>query len=355
MFKMKKDFLSLSMNRGKNCELTLRVGDETITLQARNSGNTMEIEGDHLNHSTKPDNMVQPSLQEMSLKEVHEPFSSNSRGSIHKDQRLQIEELDEWRTHKPRTPDKSNLRQNKLNPFPNQLKVRDRVLLDATDPHIVATTSNEEIPLTVLSFFPFGTIEVSHSKFGSFKVPCRLHEERKLSYLLRRRERERHLPRCCIDWATVEQVQLADAIRALLTTDPWELFFGIIELTYLKLMMELCSMFHLQTVMTNYDDPDTIQFCLGGLVRQLSISEFGDTLGLYTEEFKEENELHAVTRHIHFSPPEGGERALASSTLTTPTSYGHEDPPTQPPPPSRLAHVAASYVDISERLTRFEQ
>ncbi|PPR95881.1 hypothetical protein GOBAR_AA24788 [Gossypium barbadense] len=75
-----------------------------------------------------------------------------------------------------------------------------------------------------------------------------------------------------INWATIEQVQLADAIRALLTTNPWELFFGIIEPTFLK------------------------------LIRQLSVLEFGTTLGLYTEEFKEENKLHALTRHIHFSP-----------------------------------------------------
>ncbi|PPS13151.1 hypothetical protein GOBAR_AA07491 [Gossypium barbadense] len=52
---------------------------------------------------------------------------------------------------------------------------------------------------------------------------------------------------CCIDWATVEQVQMGDAIRALLTTDPWKMFFGIIESTYLELTMELCSTFHLQT------------------------------------------------------------------------------------------------------------
>ncbi|PPR85366.1 hypothetical protein GOBAR_AA35325 [Gossypium barbadense] len=106
----------------------------------------------------------------MSLKVAHESFASNSRGPIHEDRRLQVEELDEWQTYKPRTPDKPNLRQNKLNPFPNQLKVGDRVLLDATDPHIVTTTSNKEIPLTVLSIFPFGTVEVSHPKFGTFKV-----------------------------------------------------------------------------------------------------------------------------------------------------------------------------------------
>ncbi|PPR93013.1 hypothetical protein GOBAR_AA27660 [Gossypium barbadense] len=107
---------------------------------------------------------------EMSLKKVHEPFSSNSREPIHEDRRLQIEELDEWRTHKPRTPDKPNLRQNKLNTFPNQLKVGDRVLLDAANPHIVTTTPNEEIQLTVLSIFPFSMVKVSHPKFGTFKV-----------------------------------------------------------------------------------------------------------------------------------------------------------------------------------------
>ncbi|PPS01986.1 hypothetical protein GOBAR_AA18677 [Gossypium barbadense] len=144
--------------------------DETITLQARNSGNTSEIQGNRLNHSTKTDNTVQPTVQEMSLKEEHEPFSSNSKGPIHEDRRLQIEELDEWRMNKSRTHDKPNLRQNELNTFPNRLKVGDKVLLDAVDPHIVTTKQNKEIPLTVLSIFPFGTVEVSHPKFGTFKV-----------------------------------------------------------------------------------------------------------------------------------------------------------------------------------------
>ncbi|PPS17383.1 hypothetical protein GOBAR_AA03195 [Gossypium barbadense] len=271
--------------------------------------------------------MVQPTLQEISLKEAHELFLNNNRGPIQEDQRLQIEELDEWRTHKPKTPDKSNLQRNELNTFPNQLKVGDRVLLDAADPHIVTTIPNEEIPLTVLSIFPLGTVEVSHSKFGTFKhgcetrsclapvvepvrltrawekrttpdtvvrhdhFKCRIHEERRPLSLLRRRGRERRPPRVqprkfvtisfnspkgprknfskyfgsdllitghYIDWATVEQIQLADAIWALLTTDPWELFFGIIKSTYLELTMELCSTFHLQTVMTNYDDPGTV-------------------------------------------------------------------------------------------------
>ncbi|PPR84631.1 hypothetical protein GOBAR_AA36081 [Gossypium barbadense] len=176
---------------------------------------------------------------------------------------------------------------------------------------------------------------------------------------------------------------MADVIRALLTTDPWELFFGIIEPTYLELTMELYSTFHLQTIMTR-------------LICQLSVQEFGAALGLYTEEFREENELHALSRHIHFSPlkcwhtlapstasynpsrskasvlpPSLSKRMIERCRGTYPPQCRltqsteeeayedipedvppqHEDPPTQPPPPSRPVHAAASYADISKRLT----
>lgn len=43
-------------------ELTLHVGDETITLQARNTSNTSKLEGGCINHSTKTDHVVQSSL-----------------------------------------------------------------------------------------------------------------------------------------------------------------------------------------------------------------------------------------------------------------------------------------------------
>ncbi|PPS08550.1 hypothetical protein GOBAR_AA12088 [Gossypium barbadense] len=213
-----------------------------------------------------------------------------------------------------------------------------------------------------------------------------------------------------------------------------------------------------ETVMTNYDDPNTVQFCLGRLVCQLSVPEFGTALGLYTEEFKEQNDLHALNHHIHRSPsrcwdalvlgaatynpsrskasalppslrylhailaytitrrkgvisigpyvarlarhfgllsiaaqessltligqmsPQGilsmlsmrviekhrgtypPQYCLAQSTeeeapedITDDVPLQHKDPPSQPPPPSRLVHAAASYADISERVTRFEQ
>ncbi|PPS06272.1 hypothetical protein GOBAR_AA14374 [Gossypium barbadense] len=87
----------------------------------------------------------------------------------HEERRLRIKELEEWREHKSRKHDKPKLRKNKPDTSPNQLKISDKVLLDSVDPHIVTTTPNEEIPLTVLNIFPFGTVEVSHPKFGTFK------------------------------------------------------------------------------------------------------------------------------------------------------------------------------------------
>ncbi|PPS14285.1 hypothetical protein GOBAR_AA06295 [Gossypium barbadense] len=438
--------------------------------------------------------MVQPILQEMSLKEIHDPFSSNSRGPIHEERRLQIEKLDEWWTPKLRTHDKPKLRQNELNTFPNQLQVGDKVLLDTADPHIVTTKPNEEVPLTILRIFPLqsrsiaGMRSINSSNYHDQSMerfstqtqpstrmclgPCRnrakispnrgydksprpytmssSHGKKAVVPTSKKRKgalsssgptaKIRHpflqLPirpqeelfqilwarplilGRCINWATVEQVQLADVIRALLTTDPW-------------------------TVMTRFDDPGTVQFHLGNLICLLSVPEFGTTLGLYTEEFLEKNELHALNHHIDHTPSkfwhalapgtvsynpsrskasgllsmEGGNLywALCDMTGTTlraprhrgpriildphwpdvstrhlehakhendrkaprnlPSSISsrqsteeedpdditddvppqHEDPPSQPPPPSRPVHAAASYADISECLIRFKQ
>ena len=71
----------------------------------------------------------------------------------------------------------------------------------------------------------------------------------------------------CIDWAALEQIQMADAVRALLTTKPWGLLFEIIEPMYLELTMKLFSTFHLQDVMKNFGDHGMVQFHLGCLVR----------------------------------------------------------------------------------------
>ncbi|PPS18481.1 hypothetical protein GOBAR_AA02091 [Gossypium barbadense] len=107
---------------------------------------------------------------ETHLMNLHEPCSSNIKGPIYEERRLQIDELDEWRTHKPRTHDKPKSRHDELNVAQNQLKVGDKVLLDAADPRIATFEPNGVIPLMVLNIFPYGTVEVIHPKFGTFKV-----------------------------------------------------------------------------------------------------------------------------------------------------------------------------------------
>ncbi|PPS20373.1 hypothetical protein GOBAR_AA00214 [Gossypium barbadense] len=203
--------------------------------------------------------MVQPTLQEMSLKEVHKPFSSNSKGPIHEERRLQIEELDEWQTHKSRTHDKPKLHQNKLSTFPNQLKVGDKVLLDAADPHIVTAKPNEEIPLTILSIFSFGTVEVYHVVFTRKKAAVPASKKKK------------GLPSSSSPTAKIRHPFLQCPIG------PQEELFQILWARTLE------------TVMARFDNPGTIQFYLGSLVRQLNVPEFGTALGLYTEEFMEDH------------------------------------------------------------------
>ncbi|PPR83004.1 hypothetical protein GOBAR_AA37708 [Gossypium barbadense] len=67
----------------------------------------------------------------LSFKEVHEPCSRNDTEHAHEERRLRIEKLDEWRAHKSKTHDKPKLCQNKVDTSLNQLKVGDKVLLDA--------------------------------------------------------------------------------------------------------------------------------------------------------------------------------------------------------------------------------
>ncbi|XP_040967143.1 uncharacterized protein [Gossypium hirsutum] len=50
-----------------------------------------------------------------------------------------------------------------------------------------------------------------------------------------------------------------------------------------------------------FDDPGTVQFCLGGLVHQLNVPEFGVVLRLYMEEFMDDDDFDTLHRHIHMS------------------------------------------------------
>ncbi|PPS08269.1 hypothetical protein GOBAR_AA12367 [Gossypium barbadense] len=267
-------------------------------------------------------------LQKLSFKDVHEPCSGNDRGHVYEERRLQIEELDEWRAHKSKTRDKSKLHQNKPDTSPNQLKVGDKVLLCAADLHIVTTTQNEEIPLTVLSIFPFDTVEVNHPKFVTFKVntgvgieqhgrakgkarfcffDMGVKQTRACKYLMsssrgkkaavpssKRRRGPNSSSVCATDEVRNPFLEFPQASQEELfqILHAWPLTTGrCIDWATVE-----------QVVMTNNDDPSTIHFRLGGLVCAMSVPEFGVSLEPYTDEFIEEEDINALPRNIHISP-----------------------------------------------------
>ncbi|PPR99968.1 hypothetical protein GOBAR_AA20698 [Gossypium barbadense] len=215
--------------------------DNAVTLQARNSVKTSKTQANAIKPVDDKTN-IQSSLQELPRTKTIEIvcYYHEENKDVHEERRLRIEELDKWQEHKPRTHDKLKLRKHKPDTSPNQLQVGDTILLDAVDPHIVTTTPNEEIPLTVLSVFPFGTVEVNHPKFGTFK------ERRSRSHPQRDVE-DRVLPRYVL--------QPKFRTRSLN-------FHKLRRRSYFRYYVHDPSP---QVVMTNNDEPGTIHFRLGGL------------------------------------------------------------------------------------------
>ncbi|PPS13016.1 hypothetical protein GOBAR_AA07627 [Gossypium barbadense] len=361
-----------------------------------------------------------------SYKNAYEPCSNNNKGPIYEERRLQIEELDEWRTQKLRIPNKLKLSQDE--------------------------------------YFPYGTIEVIHPKFGTFKLiagmmsgnsshrldyteerckpmytglgeanearhsrktrPCapthpsntgvdRMSDTPKFKNRETYGQKLRHtgvshgrVPQNLYKPLSIHhlspqksQTLAAVTLHALPPTPvqcrphvvrrplfppqrsgneqrhPQGLFFEIVELMYLEFTLELCSTFHLQTVMTNFDNPGMVQLRLGGLRDLVPASATYDpshskasalppslrylhAILAYTLTGKRES-TGVVTTHDATYPPQyrlaqaNEEEDLKDITNDVPSC--HEDPPTQPPPLHRPVHTAASYSNISGRLTRFEQ
>ncbi|PPR92127.1 hypothetical protein GOBAR_AA28543 [Gossypium barbadense] len=100
------------------------------------------------------------------------------------------------------------------------------------------------------------------------------------------------------------------------------------------------------TVMMNYDDPGTVQFRLGSAGTLWPLARPPTILAAPRHQFSHIPEYRLVQ----------STEEEAYEDIPDDVSPQHEDPPTQPPPPSRPVHAAAtSYVGISECLTRFEQ
>ncbi|PPS04554.1 hypothetical protein GOBAR_AA16123 [Gossypium barbadense] len=135
-----------------------------IKLQARDSVRKTSDLDDYTSSFNVSNLVVQPSLQEKLSRSTNEPRSSlcNDK-TIHEERRLQIEELDEWRTQvkeKPRIHDQSRQFHGKLKGESNQLKVGDKVLLDEADPRVATSEPNGAILFAILNIFPYDTVKV---------------------------------------------------------------------------------------------------------------------------------------------------------------------------------------------------
>ncbi|PPS14621.1 hypothetical protein GOBAR_AA05954 [Gossypium barbadense] len=151
-------FISVSETRFQNTEIALKNQQALIQGLETQIGQLAKL------ISERPQELRQGIMETCSTS-THEPCSSNNKEPIYEERRLQIEELDEWRTHKPKPY------HDEINISPNQLKVGDKVLLDAADLFIATPEPNGAIPLMVLNIFPYGTVKVIHPKFDTFKFP----------------------------------------------------------------------------------------------------------------------------------------------------------------------------------------
>ncbi|PPS02988.1 hypothetical protein GOBAR_AA17670 [Gossypium barbadense] len=116
---------------------------------------------------------VEPRQETMEIpqKKVIKPRSNSSvkNRTTHEERRLQIDELDEWRTHvneKPKIYDtEPKQSHDEHKDVTNHFKVGDQVLLDEKGPRIATSelNANGVTPFTVLNVFPYGTVEGSFS------------------------------------------------------------------------------------------------------------------------------------------------------------------------------------------------
>ncbi|PPR83946.1 hypothetical protein GOBAR_AA36763 [Gossypium barbadense] len=138
---MLKKFISVSETRFQNTETTLKNQQASIQGLKTQIGQLAKLISERPQGSLSSNTESNPKeqLNEISSKNLHEPCSSNKKGPIYEERRLQIKELDEWRTHKPMTHDKPKPRHDEFNIAPNQLKSRQFIpnltLLRFSNPH----------------------------------------------------------------------------------------------------------------------------------------------------------------------------------------------------------------------------
>ncbi|PPR95955.1 hypothetical protein GOBAR_AA24707 [Gossypium barbadense] len=171
-------FISVSETRFQNTKPALKNQQASIQGLKTQIGQLAKLISERpqgsLPSNTESNPREQLNNRGKELKHVQRAYMSHAqvttKGPIYEERRHQINELDEWQIQKPITHDKPKPRHDGLNVLSDQLKVGDKVLLDAAEPRIAIFEPNGAIPFTVLNIFPYGTVEVTHSKFSTVKV-----------------------------------------------------------------------------------------------------------------------------------------------------------------------------------------
>ncbi|PPS17233.1 hypothetical protein GOBAR_AA03347 [Gossypium barbadense] len=234
-------------------------------------------------------------------KNVMEPHSNpyHKNRINHEEQRLQIDELDEWRTHVKKKPKAQDDLSNTM----------------MSDPQITTLelNTNGVTPFTVLNVFPYGTVKISRDMaYAKSPRPCDavVGDTRPVprAYL---RLSLSQMPNAVkfLKELLANKWKLDDASHVELNA-PQEELFQILRARPLGVGRSIdCAALEkvhladaLQTMITEYDDPGTVQFRLGSLVGQLTIPKFETSLGLYTDEFMETDHFPHLHRHIHHTP-----------------------------------------------------
>ncbi|XP_017614087.2 uncharacterized protein LOC108459252 [Gossypium arboreum] len=176
---------------------------------------------------------------------------------------LQIKELDEWRTtvkKKSGIHDKSRQCHDKPKDESNQLKVGDKVLLDQTDPRVATSEPNRA------TLFRYSTL--SHTEYYD------KHTSKKTTVSASKKWKG---PGATSSSASTE------ARHPLLrfSSGPQDDLFQLLRVRPLGVGRCIDWTALEQHVMNTHDEADTIIFRLGGLVRHMSVPEFGAALGLY--------------------------------------------------------------------------
>ncbi|PPS15770.1 hypothetical protein GOBAR_AA04810 [Gossypium barbadense] len=263
----------------------------------------------------------------MSLKEVHEPFSSNSRGPIHEEQRLQIEELDEWRTHKREHTTNQNYARTSSIPFQINLRLEIKFywmpqILTLSLPNLM-----KKFLLRYLAFF--------HSVQSRFTTLTRLST------------------RACLE-PCGNRTKILPSKGYDKSPRPWDRAVGeIAKTTRAWTFIHGCGRREQSRTAVCTNTPKNIGLSPGRVSQNLLIP------------FTIHHLLHPKSLTLVAASPHGlpatpvshlqstEEEALEDIIDDVPPC--HEDPPPQPPPPSRPVNAAASYNDISSRLTQFKQ